>query len=246
MHSALIMACHLTGVYDVNRSVVLPDDDYTLVKDWAESIAATGLKGVLFHNNFSAATCARYTNEHLTFVRAPYHNQFNPNVYRYFIYLEFLKQYSHLVDHVFVTDVSDVVLLNNPFVQPLYTMNPDALFCGDEPKCLDDAWMKEHAAHLRSRISDYAAYEEKHSRATLLNCGVIGGNIRLMQAFLAQLCFIHQAYNFDNETAYTGDMGAFNYVVRSSFNERLYHGIPVNTVFKAYQEERNDCWFRHK
>jgi hypothetical protein len=26
----------------------------------------------------------------------------------------------------------------------------------------------------------------------------------------------------------------------------LRHGFPVNTVFKAYEETRSDCWFRHK
>jgi hypothetical protein len=26
----------------------------------------------------------------------------------------------------------------------------------------------------------------------------------------------------------------------------LHHGFPVNTVFKAYEETRSDCWFRHK
>jgi hypothetical protein len=41
-------------------------------------------------------------------------------------------------------------------------------------------------------------------------------------------------------------MGAFNYLARTKFNDRLRHGFPVNTVFKAYEEARSDCWFRHK
>jgi hypothetical protein len=41
-------------------------------------------------------------------------------------------------------------------------------------------------------------------------------------------------------------MGAFNYLVRTQFNHQLLHGAPVNTVFKMYETERNDCWFRHK
>ena len=48
----LVLACHITGVYDVNRNMTLPDDNYELVKDWAESIARANLKGVIFHNNF--------------------------------------------------------------------------------------------------------------------------------------------------------------------------------------------------
>jgi len=41
-------------------------------------------------------------------------------------------------------------------------------------------------------------------------------------------------------------MGAFNYLTRTQFNEQIIHGTPVNTVFKGYENERTDCWFRHK
>jgi hypothetical protein len=41
-------------------------------------------------------------------------------------------------------------------------------------------------------------------------------------------------------------MGAFNYLMRIKFNEQVIHGAPVNTVFKSYENEREDCWFRHK
>lgn len=245
MPPSVIMACHLTGVYDVNRSATLPDDDYSLVRDWVTSITDLRIKGILFHNSFSEETCARYQTEHVTFVKVAHNPAFNPNVYRYFIYRDFLQQ-AQQITNVFVTDVSDVVVLNNPFTQPLFTSKPDALFCGDEPKQLDNDWMKSHATHLRSRISDYADYEKKFGQSTLLNCGIIGGNIQLMQSFLEQLCDIHQQYNFDNQTAYTGDMGAFNYLVRSRFNARVYHSSPINTLFKGYEDERTDCWFRHK
>ncbi len=240
------MACHLTGRYDVNRNATLPADDYALVKEWAESIADLRLQGILFHNNFSEATCAKYGNEHISFIKTAFPSQYSPNVYRYFIYRDFLRQYAHRIAHLFVTDVSDVVVLHNPFIQPLFTARPGTLFCGDEPKQLDDDWMKAHGTHLRSRIAGYARYEADFSHAPLLNCGIIGGNVRLMEAFVEKLCLIHQYYNHDNHTAYTGDMGAFNYLVRTTFNEQLYHGAPVNTVFKAYQVDRTDCWFRHK
>jgi hypothetical protein len=52
--------------------------------------------------------------------------------------------------------------------------------------------------------------------------------------------------NRDNKTEYTGDMGVFNYVARTQYNSQLIYGAPVNTVFKNYETERSDCWFRHK
>ena len=242
----LVMACHLTGVYDVNRNNTLPEDDYDLVKDWVNSLIDLNLKGILFHNNFTETTCEKYQNKNVAFVKVAYDGSFNPNVYRYFVYQDFLRIHFKEVESVFITDVSDVVATLNPFVQSLFVANPNSIFCGDEPKILDNEWMKNHAAHLRNSIGDYAQYEEKFQKATLLNCGIIGGNRTVMQPFIDKLCHIHRAHNHDNKTAYTGDMGAFNYLIRTQFNGQLQHGSPVNTVFKEYQSDRTDCWFRHK
>jgi hypothetical protein len=216
------------------------------VKDWAESITAANLQGVIFHNNFSDETCKSFGNENITFIKIDHYPQFNPNVFRYFMYRDFLKQHIEQINGIFITDISDVVLVNNPFTDPLFCTNPNALFCGNEPKILNNEWMIAHSEHLRNNINDYADYENAFANETLLNCGIIGGSAPLFFDFLQQLCEIHQNANRDNKTAYTGDMGAFNYLVRTKFNQQIIHGAPVNTVFKGYENDRNDCWFRHK
>ena len=88
----VIMACHITGVYDVNRNETLHDDSYELVRAWAESIANKKLHGIIFHNNFSAETCRKYENDHISFIRVDYNPAFNPNVFRYFVYRDFLEK----------------------------------------------------------------------------------------------------------------------------------------------------------
>jgi hypothetical protein len=145
-----------------------------------------------------------------------------------------------------VTDISDVTLVQNPFTEAFFTENPRSIFCGDEPKILNNEWMNEHSTHLRNNIPDYADYEKSFGDETLLNCGIIGAKAPLFFEFIQQLCDIHERGNRENKTAFTGDMGAFNYLVRTKFNEQLKHGTPVNTVFKGYENERQDCWFRHK
>jgi hypothetical protein len=62
----------------------------------------------------------------------------------------------------------------------------------------------------------------------------MGGNMAMMHPFIEQLKAIHQAYNFDNDTAYTGDMGAFNYLSRTRYHDKIIHGYPVNTEYKKY------------
>lgn len=246
MQSNLILGCQFTGIYDVNRSTILPDDDFDLVKDWANSIAALKLKGILFHNHFSDHTCAKFQNDFLQFIKVPYTPKFNPNVYRYFMYEDFLKTRAISIDNLFLTDITDVVVLNNPFTQPLFTSNKNALFCGDEPQVLRNEWMWEHSSHLRKSIADFNSYESTFQDATLLNCGIIGGNRDVMQKFLTDLCGIHQKHNQHNNSAYTGDMGAFNYLARTKYYDKVIHGFPVNTIFKSYENDRQDCWFRHK
>lgn len=242
----VIMACHMTGVYDVNRNNLLPNDDYSFVKAWADSITDLKLSGIIFHNNFSEQTCLTYQNEYIRFVKVDYDSRFNPNVYRYLVYEKYLKQYGQEIENLFLTDISDVVVAQNPFLDSFYLQNKDAIFCGDEPKILNNEWMQEHSEHLRSKIADYADYEEKFSDSTLLNCGIIGGNIKIMTELIEKLATLHRIYNYDNQSTYTGDMGAFNYLIRTEFNARFFHGNPINTIFKEYQDLRTDCWFRHK
>ncbi len=242
----VILACHITGFHDVNRNMTLEANDYELVRAWAESVAAHGLKGIIFHNNFTSETCERFQNEFITFMEVEHDARFNPNVYRYFVYNNFLQRHIHHFESLFITDICDVVVVQNPFIHPHFVANPEALFCGDEPKTLDDEWMWAHSTHLRNNIADFAKYESQFKHEALLNCGVIGGSSSLMSNFIHQLWSIHEQANCENRTAYTGDMGAFNYLARTKYNKYILYGAPVNTVFKKYETERNDCWFRHK
>ena len=240
-----IVASYISGVYDVNRNTVLADDDYSIIQDWVNSISKLKLRGIVFHTNCSVATCERYQNEYITFIKIDHDVQFNPNVYRYHIYNEFLKLNSEFINNIFFTDISDVIVLKNPFLEQLYIDNPTSIFCGDEPKILNNEWMQQHSENLRNNIHDYKMYEYNFANSVLLNCGIMGGSITVMKLFINKLWTIHQKYNSDNKTAFTGDMGAFNYLIRTQYNNNVIHGNPVNTEFKKYLEN-TDCWFKHK
>ena len=241
----LILASHITGIYDVNRNITLANDDILPVLAWAESITKLGLTGIIFHNNFSDETCRLYESEYVHFIKVDYDPRFNPNVFRYFIYEEFLRIHYTILSNIFLTDISDVTVLRNPFLEPYYLDNSAKIFCGDEPKILSDEWMQMHSEHLRSKIEDYSIYENTYKNETLLNCGIIGGNILVIFRFIQQLKSIHQKYNYDNNTKFTGDMGAFNYLIRTCYHDKVIHGHPVNTVFKSYSDDTS-CWFKHK
>lgn len=145
-------------------------------------------------------------------MRIEYNPEFNPNVYCYFIYRDFLAKSLDPIQGVFVTVISDFTLAQNPFNDPLYQDNSKTLFCGDEPTLLDNEWMLAHTTHLREQMADYHAYEEQFAKESLLNCGIIGGSFSAFFDFLKQLCEIYETYNRANKTAYADDMGAFNYL----------------------------------
>jgi len=235
----------LTGVYDVNRNELLEKNNFALIQKWYDSILSLQMKAIVFHNTFSEEIIQNYSNEYIQFVEVKYDGRLNPNVYRYFIYQNYLKQHPE-IQNLFVTDISDVEVITNPFVSPTYTENSDSLFCGDEPEILDNEWMRNHCSHLRNSLPEFSSYEALNQHEVLLNCGIIGSNAQVMKLLFDQLVAIHEAVSFTNTTKYTLDMGVFNFVARTAFANKLIHGAPVNTVFKKYEVQQQDCWFRHK
>lgn len=246
IHPQIICASLFTGNYDVNRNELLADDDFQIIEKWAQSIIKLDLNGIIFHNNFSEQTIKTYQNKNIQFIKVAFDTVLNANVYRYIVYNNFLKAYAEEIKSVFVTDISDVEVIKNPFKQPHFLENTDSLFCGDELEILDNEWMNNHNTHLRNSIEGFANYETENKQKTLLNCGIIGGNLQTMLTLTNNLSNIHSQITIHNQTAYTLDMGAFNYIARTQFADQLIHGAPVNTQFKSYETERIDCWFRHK
>jgi len=224
---------------------MLSDDDFSIIEKWAASISKLNLQAIIFHNNFSESTVLKHQSNHLIFIKITHDVRFNPNVYRYTVYRQFLKKYHHKIDSLFVTDVSDVLALKNPFLQPLFVSNSNCIFCGDEPTIWNNEWMQLHGSHLRSRIPDYFEIETECQSKQLLNCGLIGGNVKIMKPLIESISALHETYNLDNETAFTGDMGAFNYIIRKYYHQKVLHGAPVNSEFKAYFDDGTN-WFQHK
>ena len=245
-YNGLVLCCHIAAIFDVNRQTILPANDFSALEPWVNAVVARGVNAIIFHNHFTAATIARHAHPLVKFKRVPYNDTYNPNVFRYFAYRHYLQKYGHNVSAVFMTDATDVVMQRNPFTDPFFLKQPNILFCGDEPKPLHNDWMREHGEYFRKQSDAYARFEETFKNEPLLNCGIIGGQTALIATLLEALCTFHRQYNQHNPTAFTGDMGAFNFTARTLFNNALVHGEPVNTVFKQYENTRTDCWFQHK
>lgn len=242
----IICASIFTGVYDVNRSEMLLQDDFTIVEKWYNAIQKAGLNGIIFHNNFSDQTILKYQSTSIQFIKVDFNSELNGNVYRYIVYDDFLKRYGHQIENIFFTDIGDVEVIKSPFDDPFFQHNTNTIFCGDEMEVFDNEWMRAHCTHLRNHIPDFLDFENQNKDAPLLNCGIIGGKTSQLILLMKALAALHNTFTISNQTKYTLDMGAFNYVVRKLFPEKIIHGFPVNTRFKHYESNRLDCWFRHK
>lgn len=115
-----ILATLLTGTYDVNRDETLPNDDFEIVRKWYNSIINLKLNGIIFHNTFTKKTVKAYQNEFVQFIKVECNKDFNSNVYRYFIYQKFILKNKNSTENLFVTDIADVEVKQNPFKSELY------------------------------------------------------------------------------------------------------------------------------
>lgn len=172
-------------------------------------------------------------------VKRPLH--LNMYLQRHVHYYEWLKD-NPAAEWVFCVDGTDVEMLNEPWSH----LERGLLYVGYEPRPLDYAWMfKEHPS---KRLQDFFT---EHRNDPILNAGVYGGHRETVIEFLHEFIRLLQdnavdrLHKRDQHDLGNGDMGSYNYVLRTRFSGRIVTGPRVTTVFKA--EERNDfSWWKHK
>ena len=85
----------------------------------------------------------------------------------------------------------------------------------------------------------------------MLNAGLLGGDIETVLHFINRfLSFYFQSvsdshFNTDRPDCGDTDMGLFNYIARTHFEDVLIHGTQVNTIFKD-NKPNNVSFFKHK
>jgi len=155
----------------------------------------------------------------------------NPYLAKWIAFKEYLEA-NPQYDNVFCVDGTDVEVMHNPFD---YIM-PNKIYCGDENSILDNVWLKNHHPYFIHFIKRYRSM-------TLLNAGVMGGGRKIVLEFLTEMV---RLINTIPDCGMT-DMALFNYVLRTTFVNRIESGRKVTTVFKAFDKENKlKSWFKHK
>lgn len=228
-----IVSTYLTSKVDEQRGTKKEIDDPDYIRKWVYSGLHLGLNMVVLHDGLSEVFISQFPKVRFIKIdQVPEGMQLYD--YRWVLYYEFLL--NNDCDAVFFTDISDVIIRRDPF----YEME-DALYCGDEPTTIKDCeWLQTS----RKSLGKLPIYNDfLHSKYTMLNCGIFGGDSARVKVFL-DLMVRYIEIHINREVDGTVDMPLFNYIIWF-YDIPIIHGAPVNSVFKRY-EDRNDVWFIHK
>lgn len=213
----VVIACYFANVPDVQRNGSQWQPDIKAIDKLKRSVEAQGLEFVLIHNCFDLPNRVDIST-------SPYFERW-------------LKEWQYLrdrrdINNVFLVDATDVDMLHNPFGH----IEDGKLYVGDEPGLtLNTQWMITR--HIEPSVNRYL---REHGNKPLLNCGVVGGNRRLVMDLCREMYLYHAKAPQDKT-----EMGIFNVLMDTTFAKYAEYGRHVTTLFKKYERSSN-AWFRHK
>lgn len=213
----VVIACYFANVADVQRNNTSWKPELAAIDKLKRSVEAHGIEFILIHN------CFDLPNK-VTISKSPYFERW-------------LKEWQYLRDrrdisNVFLVDATDVDMIINPF----NNLKNDTLYIGDEPNNkVNSNWMLTR--HLEPSVNKFI---REGGNLPLLNCGVVGGNRKLVM----ELCRDIYQYHFECPQDQT-EMGIFNKLVHTKYAHLIEYGRHVTSIFKGFERHTN-AWFRHK
>jgi glycosyltransferase involved in cell wall biosynthesis len=228
----LIITNYFTKLNDFQRTTKMVED-ISLLKTLIESL--NGQKLIILNDCFDDKIdgCVQYLKVSTGMTRV--------YIQRWVSILGYLIENKDHIDKVFCVDGTDVTMLNNPFS----LMKDDKLYCGDETNKLSCEWMVNHNKNTKI----VKLINEKKDEV-LLNAGLLGGKVETVISFISKLLcsysdMVSEKYFNSREDSGDSDMGLFNYIAYTYFEDIIIHGTRVNTVFKD-EKANSVSWFKHK
>lgn len=212
----VVIACYFANVVDPQRNTKW-SPSLAAIDKLKQSVEAQGIEFILIHNCFDLPNKVSIST-------TPYFERW-------------LKEWQYLrdrrdINNVFVVDATDVDMVNNPFAH----IEPGKLYIGDEPgHTLNNRWML--TKHLEPTVNRFL---RENSALPLLNCGVVGGERKLVMDLCREMYLYH--FNYPQDLT---EMGIFNKLLHTKYADIHEYGRHVTSLFKK-QEATTNAWFRHK
>jgi len=232
-----IITTYFTSYLDVQRNIFWKNNDHNITNTWAKSIHDNNLNGIILHDNCVDEEFIRYYNP-IKFIKVNTNYNFSCIDYRWYCIYELLNNPKYKFDYVFITDLSDVRIVNSPFTSLLN----DKIYMGN-----DNAGIVNSNNYLNKiifpQLHDYHFDFFKIINRPVLNCGVVGGHISIIIPLIKRVLDEFNNIKRDNKRYY--DMAIFNYILyKYYYNDIVQDGVA--SIFKKYQNHRKDVWFIHK
>ena len=239
-----LVSCFFTTYKDPQRnSYWIPDT--SIIADWYKSSthvidSGANFKMAVLYDKLPEAFIQNFDNKYITFIKVVSQIDRSPYEYRWRAYTFFLEQITKLEDSIFFTDISDVIVVSDPF----RNIDHSSIYLGDEQSNkFNNSWSLERLTYYQKEPSDFMQIYDTFQSETFLNAGIIGGGFKQVKLFIDYMNYYLDILPRvpDNVT----DMLLFNYVARKHFLN-LVHGTPINSVFGQYETSRTDVYFIHK
>ena len=231
-----IITTYFTSDKDPQRPEIWANDNFSIIENFYNGVTQHGLNCIILIDNSSDNFIKKYETDKIKFIRCD-SSGLNMVDIRWKLYANLLKSRPD-IKRVFFIDVSDVLILKNPF----NFIEPGKIYCGDEDSInMKNSWMMDRYFLLNqpailNKLSNYANKQ-------IVNAGVLGGDRILIMEIAEKISHL---LSISNITSTTVDMCTFNHVLYMDYEDKLVHGLPVNTVFKSYDIHNKIAWFCHK
>jgi hypothetical protein len=223
-----------------NENGFVDQNSFDYIKTWYHSILRSSSKGVIFYDQLSKDFINEYSTDQINFVKVKRSNWSNLD-YRWMCYEEYLENNTSY-ENVFLTDCSDVKVVQNPSKLIEDYKDIDLFLCKDSIKLCDFPYM---SFHNHFELNDKVWFLLNQNNLDLINMGVVGGKRNKVLNFLEIYNSFRKSIGspeFDTADMFCGQY-AFRYLLR---DYNFIIGEPVCSEFKKYQNDRKDVYFIHK
>jgi hypothetical protein len=243
MSNDVIMGVYYNTKKDVQRNRKMPSNEFLYISKWYDSITALNMNGVLLVDqscddefiNTNNSKNIRIIKRHII-TDNPY--EFDICILRFLDFLSFLEK--EQFDNVLMTDVSDVFFKKNPFElfkEGHVCMQTEQYFNGQSILSNNSQWSLQ-------AFSDAYGNNYPHWGKPLLNCGVIGARYHLCLEILRR--FKDEAYAYKQKKGNSGGVHDMSFMNRIVNDYPIITGMPLHTIFKAYDVNNPNACVVHK
>jgi hypothetical protein len=229
---------HVVGREKSGRVI---QDSIEYIKPWYSSVKNLSLNGVIFHDGLKQDFIEEFSTDKIKFVYSDTSSQNYSNLdYRWFCYRDFLSK--NKFDSVFISDCSDVSIVKDPSEILKTHSEYDFFLCKDSIAFSEFQYFNVHKKYNWNFLLDLLL---KKNNLDLINMGVVGGSYENIIDFLDK--YYEVRIGMEDESFAQADMWVGQYIFRGLLQDKaLLVGEPFTSLFKKYQNSREDVYFIHK